>query len=144
MIKRKQTAAQYVGGQMLWPAPDRFTITSPYGYRIHPILKTKKLHTGIDIRSSMGENILAAQDGKVIHSDWYGGYGKVIMIDHGGGIVTLYAHNSQLVVKEGSNVKKGTVIAKSGNSGLSTGPHLHFEVRENGKYVDPLKYVKKR
>lgn len=144
MIERKQTAAKYVGGEMMWPAPGRYTITSPFGNRIHPILKTKKLHTGIDIRSSMGESVLAAQDGKVMHANWLGGYGRVVMIDHGGGIVTLYAHNSKLTVESGDKVKKGQVIAKSGNSGVSTGPHIHFEVRKNKKYVNPMDYVKKK
>lgn len=143
-ILLKQTAEKYVGGEMTWPAPGYFRITSPFGYRVHPILKKKKLHTGIDIGISSGKGIVAAQEGKVIHAGWYGGYGKVVMIDHGGGIVTLYAHNSSLSVKEGQQVNKGQAIAKAGSTGMSTGPHLHFEVRENGQYVDPLKYLKKK
>jgi len=140
-IRRKQSSAKYVGGAMTWPAPGYTRITSPFGYRTHPILKVKKLHTGIDIGVPTGTKVVAAQSGTVIHSDWLGGYGKVVMIDHGGGIVTLYAHNSELLVKVGDQVKRGQVIAKSGSTGMSTGPHLHFEVRENGNYVDPLKYV---
>ncbi len=143
-IRKKQSAAEYVGGKMTWPAPNYYTITSPFGYRIHPILKTKKLHTGIDIGIPLGKDVVAAQSGKVIHADWLGGYGKVVMIDHGGGIVTLYAHNSKLLVKEGQEVKRGQTISNSGSTGMSTGPHLHFEVRENGKYVDPLNYVKQQ
>lgn len=142
-ITRKQSIANYVGGKMTWPTPGYSTITSPFGFRVHPILRKKKLHTGIDIRISYGENIVAAQKGKVIHAGWLGGYGKVVMIDHGGGIVTLYAHNSKLLVKEGQNVERGQVISNCGSTGMSTGPHLHFEVRENGQYVDPLKYVNK-
>lgn len=142
-ILLKQSAEKYVGGKMTWPAPGYFRITSPFGYRVHPILKKKKLHTGIDIGISSGKSIVASQHGKVIHSGWYGGYGKVVMIDHGGGIVTLYAHNSSLLVKEGQQVKKGQNIARAGSTGMSTGPHLHFEVRENGQYIDPLKYLKK-
>lgn len=142
-ILLKQTAANYVGGEMTWPAPSYYNITSPFGYRVHPILKKKKLHTGIDIGIPSGKSVVAAQEGKVIHSGWYGGYGKVVMIDHGGGIVTLYAHNSSLSVSEGDQVSKGKEIAKAGSTGMSTGPHLHFEVRENGQYVDPLKYLKK-
>lgn len=143
-IMRKQSAAKYAGGKMSWPAPGYKTITSPYGYRVHPILKKKKLHTGIDIRVPSNNNIVAAQSGKVIHAGWLGGYGKVVMIDHGGGIVTLYAHNNKLLVKEGQKVTKQQSIAKSGSTGMSTGPHLHFEVRENGKYVNPIqsKYIK--
>jgi len=141
-IRRKQSTGKYVGGVMTWPAPGYERITSSFGYRVHPILKIKKLHTGIDIGVPMNQSIVAAQNGTVIHSGWLGGYGKVIMVDHGGGIVTLYAHNSKLLVKEGQRINKGQVIAKSGSTGMSTGPHLHFEVRENGNYVDPLKYVK--
>ncbi|MBB6215773.1 murein DD-endopeptidase MepM/ murein hydrolase activator NlpD [Anaerosolibacter carboniphilus] len=141
-IRRKQSKGEYTGGQMAWPAPGYTRITSPFGYRIHPILKTKKLHTGIDIGIPLGKDVVAAGDGTVIHSDWLGGYGKVIMIDHGGGIVTLYAHNSSLVAKDGAKVKRGQVISKAGSTGLSTGPHLHFEVRKNGDYVDPIPWVK--
>ncbi len=141
-IRKKQSGGKYTGGEMAWPAPGYTRITSPYGYRIHPILKTKKLHTGIDIGISSGKSVVAAGDGKVIHANWLGGYGKVIMIDHGGGIVTLYAHNSSLVVSEGDKVKKGDVVSKAGSTGMSTGPHLHFEVRKDGKYVDPIPWVK--
>ncbi|SKC51009.1 murein hydrolase activator EnvC family protein [Maledivibacter halophilus] len=143
VIIRNQSDENYVGGQMTWPAPGVRTITSPFGYRIHPILRRKKLHTGIDIGIGYGENIVAAQSGKVMYADWQGGYGKVVMIDHGGGIVTLYAHNSKLLVKEGQRVERGQVISKCGSTGMSTGAHLHFEVRENGQYVNPEKYVKR-
>jgi murein DD-endopeptidase MepM/ murein hydrolase activator NlpD len=141
-IRRKQSKGEYKGGKLAWPAPGYSRITSPFGYRIHPILKTKKLHTGIDIGIPTGKDIVAAGDGTVIHSDWLGGYGKVIMIDHGGGIVTLYAHNSSLVVKDGAKVKRGQTVSKAGSTGMSTGPHLHFEVRKNGDYVDPIPWVK--
>lgn len=141
-IRRKQSGGKYTGGKLTWPAPGYTRITSPYGYRIHPILKRKKLHTGIDIGVPAGKSIVAAGDGTVIHANWLGGYGKVVMIDHGGGIVTLYAHNSKLIVKDGAKVKKGDLIAKSGSTGMSTGPHLHFEVRKNGKYTDPIPWVK--
>ncbi|MEW9121207.1 MAG: peptidoglycan DD-metalloendopeptidase family protein [Thermotaleaceae bacterium] len=141
-IRKKQSSGEYKGGQMAWPAPGYTRVTSPFGYRIHPILKTKKLHTGIDIGIPSGKNVVAAGDGTVIHSDWLGGYGKVVMVDHGGGIVTLYAHNSSLLVKEKDTVKRGDTIAKAGSTGMSTGPHLHFEVRKNGDYVDPIPWVK--
>ncbi|QEK11487.1 peptidoglycan DD-metalloendopeptidase family protein [Crassaminicella thermophila] len=141
-IRRKQSSGKYTGGKLAWPAPGYKRITSPYGYRIHPILKRKKLHTGIDIAVPKGGKIVAAGDGKVIHANWLGGYGKVVMIDHGGGIVTLYAHNSKLLVKEGQRVKKGQAISRAGSTGMSTGPHLHFEVRKNGKYTDPIPWVK--
>lgn len=141
-IRRKQSDAAYVGGIMTWPAPGYTRITSSFGYRIHPILKTRKLHTGIDIGVPSNSTIVAAQSGTVIASGYNGGYGKIVMIDHGGGIVTLYAHNNTLLVKEGDRVEKGQPITKSGSTGLSTGPHLHFEVRENGKYVDPIPWVR--
>jgi len=141
-IRRKQSSGEYRGGKMAWPTPGYTRITSPFGFRIHPILKSRKLHTGIDIAIPSGKNIVAAGDGEVIHSGWLGGYGKVIMLDHGGGIVTLYAHNSSLVVEEDDVVKRGDVIAKAGSTGLSTGPHLHFEVRRNGEFVDPIPWVK--
>lgn len=141
IIASLELKKKYVGGVMVWPAPNHYKITSPFGFRIHPILKTKKQHTGIDIQVPSGSTIVAAQGGNVVYSDWLGGYGKTVMIDHGGGILTLYGHNSSLLVKEGQAVNKGDKIALSGSTGLSTGPHLHFEVRENGKYVDPMKYV---
>lgn len=144
IIKNMKLAEKYVGGEMMWPAPGYFKIRSPFGYRIHPILKVKKLHTGIDIGIKYGKPIVAAQSGTVIYAGWMGGYGKAIIIDHGGGITTLYAHNSNLVVKKGEQVEKGQKISECGSTGQSTGAHLHFEVRKNGDYVDPLKYVKKQ
>lgn len=142
IVKRQRVDGPYSGGVMSWPVPGHTRISSPYGYRIHPVFKTKKLHTGIDIPASRGTNVIAAADGTVIYSGSLGGYGKVIMIDHGGGIVTLYGHNSSLVVSEGTEVKKGDTIAKIGSTGISTGPHCHFEVRKNGSYVDPIPWLK--
>ena len=142
IVKLMVNTNPYSGGKMAWPVPGRTRISSPYGYRIHPIFKTKKLHTGIDIPAPTGTNIIAASEGTVIYSSTLGGYGKTVMIDHGGGIVTLYAHNSSIIVSNGTKVAKGDVIAKAGSTGYSTGPHLHFEVRKNGSYVDPLPWVK--
>ncbi len=136
-----QSSNKYIGGTLGWPAPGYYKITSPYGYRNHPILKKKKLHTGIDIAVPSGTSVLAANSGKVIYSGYNGGYGNTVIIDHGGKISTLYAHNSKLLVKVGDEVEKGKAISKSGSTGLSTGPHLHFEVRENGQHVDPMKYL---
>lgn len=137
-----QSKEKYVGGKIGWPAPGYYKITSPYGNRMHPILKKQKFHTGIDIAVPSGSEVVAANAGKVIYSGYNGGYGNTVIIDHGGQISTLYAHNSKLLVKVGDTVEKGKVIAKSGSTGLSTGPHLHFEVRENGQHVDPMKYLK--
>lgn len=142
IVKLQSAAGEYTGGRMQWPVPGRSRISSPFGYRIHPIFKVKKMHTGIDIPAPTGNNIVAAAAGNVIYSGWLGGYGNVIMIDHGGKIVTLYAHNSALVAKEGAVVGRGDVVAKAGSTGNSTGPHLHFEVRKNGTYVDPIAWLK--
>lgn len=129
-------------GNMMWPVPSSGRVSSYFGYRIHPIFHIKKMHTGIDIPASSGSNVVAASSGTVIHSGWLGSYGNVVMVDHGGGIVTLYAHNSSTVAGVGQSVNKGTVISKIGSTGNSTGPHLHFEVRKNGKYIDPLPWVR--
>ena len=139
-----QTSDKYVGGDMAWPAPGYTAISSYFGNRPHPILKVNKLHTGVDIKVPLGKNIVAANDGKVIFSGTYGGYGKAVIIDHGGKTSTLYAHNSKLLVKEGDVVVRGQTISLCGSTGLSTGPHLHFEVRINGSPVDPLPYVTKK
>jgi len=142
LIKNLELSATYVGGEMMWPVPGNSTITSSFGNRVHPITKVVTMHTGIDISCPLNTEIVAAQSGTIIYSDWYGGYGKVIMIDHGGGYATLYGHNNSLIVTVGDVVKKGDVISKSGSTGFSTGPHLHFEVRINGDYVDPIPYLK--
>ncbi|EOC99551.1 murein hydrolase activator EnvC family protein [Caldisalinibacter kiritimatiensis] len=142
-IRRKQIAQKYAGGKLTWPTPGYYRITSPYGMRVHPILKTKKMHTGIDIGVPLGGTIVAANDGVVRYAGWYGGYGKVVIIDHGGGISTLYAHNSRLLVKKGQSVKRGQAVSKAGSTGYSTGPHLHFEVRKNGAYTNPMPWLKK-
>lgn len=142
IFKLQRESGPYSGGKMAWPVPGYSRITSSYGYRIHPIFKVKKLHTGIDIGAPTGAAVTAAADGTVIFAEWLGGYGKAMMVDHGGGIVTLYAHNSSFVASVGKKVKRGETIAKIGSTGNSTGPHLHFEVRRNGAYVDPLGWLK--
>lgn len=143
IIASLKTSEKFVGGKMMWPTPGHTRITSYFGNRLHPVYKTYKMHTGIDISAPSGANIVAALEGTVIYSDWFGGYGKVIMVDHGGGIVTLYAHCSTLVAKTGQKVTKGQTVAKVGTTGVSTGAHLHFEVRQNGKYIDPVPWVTK-
>ena len=131
---------KYVGGKMTWPLPGSYTITSPFGNRLHPVLKVYKLHTGVDIAGNNcnGKPVVAAADGTVIVSKYSNSYGNYVVIDHGGGITTLYAHSSKLEVSVGQKVKAGQEIMKVGTTGYSTGPHLHFEVRENGTYVDPI------
>ena len=113
-------------------------ITSGYGYRMHPILKRRKMHTGVDIAASTGTAIHAAAGGAVVFSGRWGGYGNCVIIDHGGGLATLYAHCSRLAVSESQKVSQGQTIAYVGSTGLSTGPHLHFEVRRNGNPVNPM------
>lgn len=132
---------KYAGGVMKWPTPGYTRVSSPYGMRIHPIYKVKKMHTGIDIDAPSGAKIVAANSGKVIMAGWNGGYGNCVIIDHGGGLATLYAHQSKILVKVGDTVEKGETIGKVGSTGLSTGPHLHFEVRKNGATQNPKNYV---
>ena len=136
-----QGSGNYIGGTMQWPSKASTRITSPFGMRNHPILKVPKMHTGIDIGAGSGTDILAANAGTVITAGWNNSYGYMVMIDHGGGIVTLYAHASKLLVSTGNVVARGQTIAKVGSTGMSTGPHLHFEVRLNGVYKNPLDYV---
>lgn len=113
-------------------------ITSYYGYRVHPIRGTTRLHTGLDFGVGYGVPILAADNGVVIHSGWYGGYGNTVILDHGGGYTTLYAHASSLAVRTGQTVRQGQMVSKVGSTGMSTGPHLHFEVRYHGNPINPL------
>lgn len=146
-IASSSTTSKYTGGTMTWPLPGYYGISSYFGNRLHPVLKVYKMHTGVDIAGAgcNGKNVVAAADGKVITAGWISGYGYTVMIDHGGGIVTLYAHSQKLLVKKGDTVKAGDVIMLVGSTGYATGPHLHFEVRVNGKYVNPLDgYIKKK
>lgn len=124
-----------------WPVPGHSTVSSPFGYRIHPVLGVKKLHTGIDIPAPTGTPAVAVASGTVIYSGVQGTYGNTVMIRHDNGLVSLYAHNSSLVVKVGDKVKKGQVVTKIGSTGRSTGPHLHFEIRVNGTPQNPLNYL---
>ena len=138
---------QYSGGIMMWPTLVTSYITSPFGNRLHPIQGIIKNHDGIDIGGAMGDPVYAAQDGIIIYSDFNnGGYGNMVMIDHGLNengvkIVTLYGHGSKLLKQVGDAEKQGDVIMEVGSTGNSTGPHVHFEVRENGLAVDPKIYL---
>lgn len=127
------------GGPFIWPTTSTY-ITSEFGYRVHPITGIYTGHTGVDIGASMNSPVYAAASGTVIIASWYGGYGYAVVIDHGNGISTLYGHNSSLNVSVGDEVSQGQVIASSGSTGNSTGPHLHFEVRIDGECVDPMQY----
>lgn len=126
-------------GQLAWPVNGE--ITSPFGWRVHPIWGTQIFHAGLDIGADYGDPVHAADSGTVVYAGWMGGYGNAVMIDHGGGMVTLYGHNSSITVGEGEQVSKGQTIALAGSTGNSTGPHCHFEVRIHGEVVSPLQYL---
>ena len=131
----------YIGGQLAWPVPGYTTITSKFAMRVHPITGQYKLHTGVDIGAPLGANFVAANDGVVTKAGPNTAYGNMVMIDHGGGISTLYAHGSEILVEVGQTVKRGDPVLKVGSTGYSTGPHAHFEVRINGVAVNPLPYI---
>lgn len=122
----------------VWPTAGR--AGSPFGWRVHPIFRTRRMHTGVDIGGRMGQAIVAANDGRVISTGWRGGYGLATVIDHGGGIATLYAHQSRILVSPGQWVSAGQKIGEVGSTGNSTGPHLHFEVRVHGSPRNPMEW----
>ncbi|HIK03708.1 MAG TPA: peptidoglycan DD-metalloendopeptidase family protein [Trichormus sp. M33_DOE_039] len=130
-----------VHGTGLFAFPSDAPTSSPFGWRVHPILGYRRFHGGLDFAASYGSTIRAADSGTVIFAGWYGGYGKAVIINHGNGITTLYGHSSELYVREGQTVQRGQAIAAVGSTGLSTGPHLHFEVRRNGTPVNPANYL---
>jgi murein DD-endopeptidase MepM/ murein hydrolase activator NlpD len=120
---------------------DKCHITSLFGYRTHPIFKRKQLHEGVDFAAPIGTNIYAPGDGVISNISYNGGYGRILRISHGFGYVTKYAHLQKIYVKKDQHVKRGDLIATVGNSGLSTGPHLHYEVYKNGKLQNPIDYT---
>ena len=134
-------AAEYIGGELAWPVPGYTRITSKYGMRTHPITGVYKLHTGVDIGAPMGANFIAANDGIVTKASYNSAYGNMVIIDHGGGVSTLYAHGSEILVQVGQTVKRGDPVLKVGSTGYSTGAHAHFEVRLNGVVTDPMPYI---
>lgn len=144
-LNQALTKVYWSGGKLAWPVPEHTNISSPYGYRIHPITHQKSFHSGIDIPAPQGTPIVAAEAGKVLLAEYYGGYGNTVIIDHGGGMSTLYGHirPGGILVQVGQVVERGQKIAEVGTTGLSTGPHLHFSVLKNGDYVDPMNYLGK-
>lgn len=137
-------SADYIGGAMTWPIPGYTTITSEYGMRVHPITGAYKLHTGTDIGAPMGADFVSAAKGVVVKATYNAAYGNMVIIDHGGGVQTLYAHGSEILVQVGQEVEAGTPVLKVGSTGYSTGPHAHFEIRINGQTVNPLEYLLKQ
>lgn len=123
-------------GRFQWPVNG--SLTSGFGYRTHPILGTSRLHAGVDFGAGTGTPIVAADNGRVVSAGWTGGYGNAVIIDHGGGVATLYGHQSRLAVRSGARVSRGQVIGYVGSTGMSTGAHLHFELRINGVPRDPM------
>lgn len=144
-IRRLSTSASfgedYIGEEMIWPVPGYTRITSQYGMRIHPITGLYSLHSGTDVGAPLGTEFLAMATGVVTKAEYNKYYGNMVILDHGGGVQTLYAHGSEFSVRLGDLVSQGTPVLKVGSTGYSTGPHAHFEIRINGDTVNPLDYV---
>ncbi len=140
LIRRMQPAGPPVLAgrfrRFTWPA--RGSFTSGFGVRVHPIFRIRRMHSGVDIAAPRGARVAAAWDGTVLYAGWFGGYGKIVIIDHGEGISTLYAHLSAILTAPGARVRQGEVIGRVGSTGFSTGPHVHFEIRVNGTPVNPV------
>ena len=140
LLAANSISGNYIGGTFTWPVPGFTTLTSLYGMRVHPITGAYKLHTGIDIGAPRGSTFVAAANGIVSKATFNTAYGNMVIIDHGGGVQTLYAHGDEILVQLGQAVSSGTPILKVGSTGYSTGPHAHFEVRINGETVNPLTF----
>ncbi|MCR4923112.1 MAG: peptidoglycan DD-metalloendopeptidase family protein [Lachnospiraceae bacterium] len=141
LLEENKKAIVYDGGKFAWPAPGYTRISDDYGMRMHPTLGIEKFHSGIDLAAPNGSPILAAYDGEVVAAAYSSTMGNYVMIDHGDSLYTIYMHASSISVSKGQMVVRGEQIAKVGSTGRSTGPHLHFGVRENGNYVSPWKYL---
>ena len=140
LLAANSISGNYIGGTFTWPVPGFTTLTSLYGMRVHPITGAYKLHTGIDIGAPRGSTFVAAANGIVSKATFNTAYGNMVIIDHGGGVQTLYAHGDEILVQLGQAVSSGTPILKVGSTGYSTGPHAHFEIRINGETVNPLTF----
>ena len=141
LLALNSISEDYIGGAMKWPVPGYTKLTSTYGMRVHPITGAYKLHTGIDISAPLGASFIASANGIVTKATYNSAYGNMVIIDHGGGVQTLYAHGSEIVVQIGQVVEAGTEVLKVGSTGYSTGPHAHFEIRVNGQTVNPLNFL---
>lgn len=124
------------------PLSKAYETTSTYGTRLDPFTRGYAMHSGLDFRATIGTPVRATADGKVIHADWQGGYGRLVEVDHGFGLTTRYAHLSAIDVTAGTAIKKGDVVGEVGSSGRSTGPHLHYEVRIDDEAVDPVTFLR--
>ena len=127
-------------GKFIWPVQFR-RISDVFGWRVHPIYKTRRFHSGMDLAASTGTPVKAAADGRVLLAGWVNGYGNTVILDHGNGLSTLYGHASVITTKAGNVVLQGDIICKVGSTGVSTGPHLHFEVRQDGTPQDPMRWL---
>lgn len=143
LLALNSISKDYIGGAMIWPVPGYTGITSEYGMRVHPITGAYKLHTGVDIGAPMGASFVASANGIVSKATYNSAYGNMVIIDHGGGVQTLYAHGSEIIAQIGQTVKAGDEVLKVGSTGYSTGPHAHFEIRINGQTVNPLEFLVK-
>ena len=142
LLRRRGSGGVSISGRGSLSSPvGNPVVTSTFGYRVHPIFNDRRLHTGLDFRASSGTPLAASHAGEVVFAGWRGGYGNCTIIDHGGGLATLYAHQSAVRVSAGDIVSRGQVIGAAGSTGYATGPHLHFEVRVNGVPADPLPYL---
>lgn len=143
LLALNSISEDYIGGAMKWPVPGYTTITSEFGMRVHPITGAYKLHTGVDVGAPIGASFVAAANGIVTKATFNAAYGNMVIIDHGGGVQTLYAHGSEIIAQVGQTVSVGTEVLKVGSTGYSTGPHAHFEIRINGQTVNPLEFLLK-
>lgn len=144
LLALNSISEDYIGGAMIWPIPGYTGITSEYGMRVHPITGAYKLHTGVDVGAPMGASFVAAANGIVSKATFNPAYGNMVIIDHGGGVQTLYAHGSEIVAQVGQTVVAGDEVLKVGSTGYSTGPHAHFEIRINGQTVNPVDFLVKQ
>lgn len=141
LLALNSISEDYIGGPMIWPIPGYTNITSQYGMRVHPITGAYKLHTGMDVGAPLGASFVAAANGIVSKATYNTAYGNMVIIDHGGGVQTLYAHGSEIVVQLGQTVSAGDEVLKVGSTGYSTGPHAHFEIRIDGQTINPVDYL---
>lgn len=142
LIRERQAAEGAAPtGRPTWPAPGFFTITSEFGSRVHPVLHVPKLHTGTDIGATQGSQAVSTLAGRVILVKMFPTYGQVVVVDHGGRVASVYAHLSAVAVQEGDRVEQGALLGRVGATGQVTGPHLHFEVRQDGEPMDPALYL---